>query len=269
MSWGLRWLLCHTWTSRSQDGCSAMRIVEDTRAHLSPVLFAQAGWLSCTLMIFVCCILSAFSCTMICDAAQRIPGNRNFDGYDPFTGKRYSLGTGPIVLTFLCVCVFCCWRKNKNIENSCRYEFCDIINHYFGENWARVSRVSEGEFSINAGGCIDLFVHACRFSSTLAFRSEHLCSCGEPPTLAMWRPADILTCFSVQASNIAAMVICAQIIGTFLPVHKFVMPMQSVFVYPRLLWFVSCCHLHAIVVSISTTCVSAHFVILLLLFIIA
>jgi hypothetical protein len=87
---------------------TCMRIVEDTRAHLSPVLFAQAGWLSCTLMIFVCCILSAFSCTMICDAAQRIPGNRNFDGYDPLTGKRYSLGSGPIVLTFLCVCVFCC-----------------------------------------------------------------------------------------------------------------------------------------------------------------
>jgi amino acid permease len=98
-----------------------------------PYLNQSSGWFTCTLMLIICTTLSAFASTMICDAMQRIPGNHNFTGRDAITGKRY--------------------------------EFCDVIKHYYGNTAAMVG---QGFFNV-----------------------------------------------SLQASNIAAMVICAQILDDF------------------------------------------------------
>ena len=95
-----------------------------------PFVFQSSGWAPATFALGVCGVFSALAGTMLCEAMQRIPGNRAY-------------GTA---LT--------------------RYEYCDVVRHYWGAGWQQVSHV---------------FFNG-----------------------------------SLQASNIAAMVVCAQQFDDFL-----------------------------------------------------
>ena len=95
-----------------------------------PFVFQSSGWAPATFALGVCGVFSALAGTMLCEAMQRIPGNRAY-------------GTA---LT--------------------RYEYCDVVRHYWGAGWQQVSHV---------------FFNG-----------------------------------SMQASNIAAMVVCAQQFDDFL-----------------------------------------------------
>ena len=44
-----------------------------------PLVVAESGWFVPTVLFVIINIMTAFSCTMLCDAIQRIPGNRNFN----------------------------------------------------------------------------------------------------------------------------------------------------------------------------------------------
>ena len=44
-----------------------------------PLVYQQAGWLTPTLAILITFVLSSYACTMLCEAMQMIPGNRNFE----------------------------------------------------------------------------------------------------------------------------------------------------------------------------------------------
>lgn len=105
-----------------------------------PFLNQEAGWVPCLVVLGLCCALSSLSATMLCEAMQRIPGNREFAGRDPSTGRRY--------------------------------EFCDVVRHYA----------------------------ALRYGA------------GERQVRRWYTAAQVFFNTSLQASNIAAMVVCAQIL---------------------------------------------------------
>ena len=50
---------------------------------IAPLCFQQAGWFTPTVAILITFVLSSFAATMLCEAMQLIPGNKNFE-------KRYS-----------------------------------------------------------------------------------------------------------------------------------------------------------------------------------
>ena len=44
-----------------------------------PKVFQQGGWLLCSALLIVMCIVSAFSATFLCDAIARVPGNSGLE----------------------------------------------------------------------------------------------------------------------------------------------------------------------------------------------
>lgn len=78
-----------------------------------PLLYAQAGWFLPTLGLLLMWLASSFAATMLCEAQQRVPGNRAFQK---------------------------------------RYEYCELVRHYYGERWHLVAQVrAEGEAANDMG----------------------------------------------------------------------------------------------------------------------
>ncbi|KAA0168848.1 hypothetical protein FNF27_02010 [Cafeteria roenbergensis] len=70
---------------------------------LLPLVNHQAGWLTPMLGLFIIFVQSSFACTMLCEAAQRIPGNHNF---------------------------------------AKRVEFCDLVRYYYGQRAYVASQIA-------------------------------------------------------------------------------------------------------------------------------
>ena len=104
-----------------------------------PFLNQSAGWLSPTLVLMLCCCLSAMASTMLCEAMQRIPGNRNFDAIAP---------------------------------NGQRYEFCDVILHYYGLSASRVGQIFFN-LSLQASNIAAMVVTAQIFDDIIVFMTGH------------------------------------------------------------------------------------------------
>lgn len=58
-----------------------------------PIVFQQAGWVATLAILFVFCIISSFSATLLCEAVRMIPGNEEFQKrYEYTTTVRHYFG---------------------------------------------------------------------------------------------------------------------------------------------------------------------------------
>ena len=105
-----------------------------------PFVFQSSGWAPATFALGVCGVFSALAGTMLCEAMQRIPGNRAY-------------GTA---LT--------------------RYEYCDVVRHYWGAGWQQVSHVFFNG-SLQASNIAAMVVCAQQFDDFLVL----VCGCAPPP----------------------------------------------------------------------------------------
>ncbi|CAI5514175.1 unnamed protein product, partial [Closterium sp. Naga37s-1] len=67
-----------------------------------PLLYAQAGWFLPTAGLTLMWLFSSFAATMMCEAQQRIPGNKGF---------------------------------------ARRFEYCTLVRHYFGDRWYALAQI--------------------------------------------------------------------------------------------------------------------------------
>ncbi len=91
---------------------------------IAPLCFQQAGWFTPTLAIMITFVLSSFAATMLCEAMQMIPGNKNFE-------KRYGLCHGCWVLPLELMCRLAVFS----------YEFATTVQYYWGYKWYYVFQI--------------------------------------------------------------------------------------------------------------------------------